>query len=140
LNKPHFASIADVAYDKYFYDIPLETLDPGTAEADYDPQMIENEFSRIEGDFKTQVDELLKTVEVRGINSEQRSAMSYFIMLQQKRTASSRNELMSLYIAVINKIVEIEIQANPDFPKDTKVTERMILAWREGFVISIGCQ
>ena len=128
--KTYSASVGDVAQERYFYDIPVEALVPGSTDEYFDPQMMEKEFARIEGHFRIEVDALLNNTH-RGITQQQRSTIAFFIMIQMIRTREFRSTMMDSYTHMGQwageMIAQLAMRHDLDMPS-TKVTP----IWTEG--------
>jgi hypothetical protein len=114
----HKANVKDVAQKSRFYDIPEEVW-AAPIPPDYDPQFVENFFSGIESGFNDAIDELINTVELRGIGPSLRETLAMNLALQDMRTLGFRSQLIELYNKGMQKIADDYVEAGfgPDVGK-----------------------
>lgn len=70
-------SIEKVAQERYFYDIPIETLPPGA-----DPQLEEKALAELESMFSQAVKSVFNVIEGKGASLQERMNMSLFVTFQ----------------------------------------------------------
>jgi hypothetical protein len=102
------ASFSDIALEKEFYDMPGEVVAKACPGQNVDLQFVEKSFSKMEGWARPMFDELLETVDRKGVIPRKlRLNLAPYIIVQHMRTALSRR----LFAEMTKKQREAEANA-----------------------------
>lgn len=88
----------DASVQTYFYDFPAEITAEACPGQDVDPQMVEKDFSRMEGVANGMLSEIIETANRRGIiTPTQCEEIAPYIIIQSLRTARMRQLLVEMH-------------------------------------------
>jgi hypothetical protein len=125
-NEVRVSNIRDVAQQRYFYDIPQEVI-PANLQQTMDRQTVEHTLSKLEGDFNTVVERVLRKAGRRNllrrfwnfitfthgkiISRRDKKALCFFVALQYLRTREFRLTIqdgLEQFEAAIRKRVPVD--------------------------------
>jgi len=86
-------SIENVAQERYFYDLPPDTIPPD-ADVNQDLQLEEKALASLESDFNTAIDAALRVANGGEADLNERLRMAQFVTMQVLRTRAFRNQLV----------------------------------------------
>ncbi len=106
LMKQFRTKIRNVASERYFYDASANEEDE-----DADVQELEKLFQMVENHFIVAVDEIVSLVkEGRNMKPEQKTAMAYFLHVQQTRTRKIRNRQKEMLDRMLMNLIETQLK------------------------------
>lgn len=136
LDKVFKQGINNVAYEKYFYDLPEDA-----ARHVGDVQYLEKRFCQIEGKFVKAVDDLLHDVSVgKPMHVKQQADLAYFLLIQDLRTAYRRDVQTEMLQKVINSGIERQLELKQfdisALEVSVKVEDELALALQARFIFN----
>lgn len=136
----------NIASENGFYDLPPD--------ASADAQAVEKAFSKLEGDTKGAIDDLIEEIEKTGSfdahRADRREILAIFIALQDTRTLAFRQSLGRVYGQLASKLREVHefvrrnheakcerVEVQPvdlEYPKEREPTEHALLMFDPHFL------
>jgi hypothetical protein len=119
-DKPFPTGLMNVAQDRCFYDLPDDFVEkampPGSV---VDLQVIEKCLGQKDAQLKEGIDELLETVERKGIGREWRIKFSPLVIIQYLRTRGAREGIDQSRVKMFDILFrEYLKRKHPEFPQD----------------------